>query len=78
MEELLKKIAEAFAVYLAPRIEQIVEGKMVSLTAVDEDRVNELISDQIAAIKEERQDRFDEKVRRVVSDMSFTTEAREY
>ena len=76
MNELIKKVTEAFVEYLLgslvfqEKVEAIVESKMATLTAVDEDRVNELITDKLADYEEDS----DQKIRDVVRNMDFSIE----
>ena len=81
MDELIKKVAEAFTEYLLgslqfqEKVEAIVEGKMATLTAVDEDRVNDLIDDKLDGFEAKPDPQI---VRDIVRDMDFTIEVGRY
>ena len=80
MDEFIKKATEAFVEYLLgslvfqEKVEAIVEGKMATLIAVDEDRVNELIANKINYLEEDS----DQKIRDVVRNMDFSIEIGRY
>lgn len=80
MDEFIKKVTEGFVEYLLgslvfqEKVEAIVEGKMATLTAVDEDRVNELIANKINYLEEDS----DQKIRDVVRNMDFSIEIGRY
>lgn len=81
MDELIKKVTEAFTEYLLgslqfqEKVEGIVEGKMATLTAVDESRVNELIDDKLEIFEVETDP---QTIRDVVRNMDFTIEVGRY
>lgn len=80
MDELIKKVIEAFAEYLLgssvfqEKVEAIVESKMAALIAIDEDRVNELIANKIDDLEEDS----DQKIRDVVRNMDFSIKIGRY
>lgn len=81
MDEFIKKVTEAFVEYFLAssvfqeKVEAIVEGKMATLTSVDEDRVKELIEDRVVDLD----DRMDEQdVRDIVRQMDFSIEIGRY